>query len=496
MHGDPMNPYKFAGRGEGMDWLDQAVCLYLLLPVFLFCLWFTMPFAALLLLLVGYGTYRALSGGNAAPSGIRWTWWVAICALSLAWTALSGVGHFFYANTDWIIRDAVLHDLVTAGWPPSYTNPEGESLILRAPVGYYLPSALLGQLWGVEAAYTSLYLWTALGFALFLASACRLFENGTQRAVCLVLLLLFGGMDILGFMWRAGHPPALGEGVEWWLQIIQYPSNSYLMSWVPNHALPAWLGIVLILRHWQQPALSKVTPLLAAAIPLWSPLAAAGLFPFFLFALAWRRDFRALFSPHSSLPFLLPALGISGYLGMDAGNILHGWLSGHFATTGEFLRFYLMFCLLEFGLLALVLFRLTAFSTATRIAVALLCLLPFYVYGPYNDLAMRASIPALTVLALTCVEPLTEQRHSAWHVILLCVLSIGMLGSLQEPIRGVMGPRWKPLGKPIPDVVSLEFEKAKDRFPTHYFAQPDQRGTNRFLRRPGPENAVPRETIK
>jgi hypothetical protein len=343
-------------------------------------------------------------------------------------------------------------------------------------------------------AYTSLYLWTALGLALFLGSTCRLFESGTQRAVCLVLLLLFGGMDILGFVWRAGRPPALGEGVEWWLQVIQFPSNAYLMAWVPNHALPAWLGIVLVLRHWQLPTLARIAPLLSAAIPLWSPLAAAGLFPFFLFALAWRRDFRILFSPHSCLPFLLPALAIACYLSMDAGTILHGWLIHHFPSTGDFLRFYALFCLIEFGFLALVLSRLTPFAPPTRIAVSLLCLLPLYVYGPYNDLAMRASIPALTVLALTCVAPLTEQKRSIWQTLLLCLLAIGMAGSLQEPIRALVGPRWKPLNKSIPDVIHLENPNAANRFPAHYFAKPDRRGTNRFLREPGAEGPALRAT--
>lgn len=491
-----MNPYKPAGHGKGLDWLDRAICIYLLLPLFLFCLWFTTPFAALLLILVGYGSYRALAGDKGDPVGIPWPWLAGICALSLAWTAISGVGHFFYANSDWIIRDAVLHDLTNAGWPPSYTNQESASLILRAPVGYYLPSAVIGRLWGLHAANIALYLWTALGFALFVAAACRLFETNRQRATCVVLLLLFGGMDILGFTWRGARPPVLGENVEWWLQVIQYPSNAYLMAWVPNHALPAWLGIVLILRLWGLPPLARITPLLAAAIPLWSPLAAVGLFPFFLFALAWRRDARILFSPHSCLPFLLPALAIAGYLGMDAGTILHGWLIRNFASTGEFLLFYLGFCLLEFGILALILSRLTTFTIATRIAVVVLCLLPIYVYGPYNDMAMRSSIPALTILALACVEPLTRLKRSAWQTALLCVLAIGMLGSLQEPIRGLIAPRWQPLDKPIPDVVPIENEKAAHRFPTHYFAHPDQRGTNRFLRRPEPDNAVPREDGK
>jgi hypothetical protein len=311
-----------------------------------------------------------------------------------------------------------------------------------------------------------------------------------------VLLLLFGGMDVLGFMWRAGRPPILGENVEWWLQIIQYPSTSYLMAWVPNHALPAWLGIILVLRFWRMPTLGRITPLLSAAIPLWSPLAAAGLFPFFLFALAWRRDFRILFSPQSSLPFLLPAVAIASYLGMDAGTIVHGWLIRHFASPVEFLKSYLVFCVLEFGILALTLSRLIPFSTAMRIAVAVLCALPIYVYGPYNDVAMRSSIPALAILALASVEPLTRRKRSAWQVLLLCVLGIGMLGSLQEPIRGLIGPRWQPLNKPIPEVVPIENQKASHRFPTHYFAHPEQRGTNRYLRTPEPDNTVPYEAGK
>lgn len=491
-----MTARALVGASVGLDWLDRVVCTYLALPVFLFCLWFTPPFAALLLVLLGYGSYRAMSGSKGQAAGLRGPWLATICLLSLVWTAIAGVGHFFYAASDWIIRDAVLHDLVISGWPPSYTDEQGASLILRAPVGYYLPSAVIGRLWGLEAANISLYLWTALGFALFLASTCRLFETGTQRATCLVLMLLFGGMDVLGFTWRAGHPPALGEGVEWWLQIIQFPSNAYLMAWAPNHALPAWLGIAMILRFWGTPTLGRITPLLAAAIPLWSTLAAVGLAPFFLFALAWRRDLRILTSPHTCLPFLLPALATASYLGMDAGTILHGWLVNHFPTVGEFARFYVLFCLLEFGILALILSRLTAFTAATRVAVVVLCLLPLYVYGPYNDMAMRSSIPALAVLALAAIEPLTRQTRSVWQALLLCVLAIGMLGSVQEPIHGLIHPRWKPLGKSLPDVVRIEHDWAKHNFPTHYFAHPEQRGTNRFLRRPGPDNAVPREDVQ
>ncbi|WP_374349207.1 hypothetical protein [Thermomonas sp.] len=483
-----------AGTRRELDGLDRAISLYLLLPVFLFCLWFTTPFAITLLVLSSCGAYWALSGGSKASIGIPWPWLVAICAISLAWTAISGVGHYFYANTDWIIRDATLHDLVISAWPPTYIDTDGSTLILRAPTAYYLPSAVIGKMLGPGAANTSIFLWTTLGVALFLSSACRLFETRTQRIACILILLLFGGLDLVGYTWRAGRLPAPGEMIEWWLQIIQYPSNTYLLAWVPNHALPAWLGISLILRHWRLPSLAKVTPLLAAAIPLWSPLTAMGLFPFFLFGLAWRRDFKTLFSPRTCLPFFLPLLAIASYSGMDAGTIKHGWLIRAFDSNAAFLRFYVVFCLLEFGILALLLSRLIRFDLPLRIAVAVLCLLPIYVYGPYNDLAMRGCIPALTILALACVTPITDQKRSLWQTLLLIVLAIGMLGALQEPIRGLIGPRWPTLGKSLPDSVPIEYDRARGRFPTHYFAHPDQHGTNRFLRVLPPGNLPHQES--
>lgn len=485
-----MNTPETPTADRGLDWLDRATCIYLGLPVFLFCLWFTPRFAALLLVLLALGMYGALlrSAWERDSLGMRWV--VGILAVSAACTAVAGVGHFFYANSDWLIRDAVLHDLSMMGWPPSYTNEQGTSLLLRAPVGYYLPSAVVGRLWGLSAGNLALYVWTVAGFALFLASACRLFDASTQRITCLLVLLVFGGMDILGFIWRAGRPPVPGETVEWWFQFIQYPSNAYLLAWVPNHALPAWLGICMILRHWRRSTLSRTTALLATAIPLWSPLAAIGLAPFFLFGLEWRRDLRILFSPISCFAFLLPALAIFFYLGMDAGAIQHGWFIRHFSSANQYLLFFLIFCMTEFGILALLLSRLTVFDVPLRIAVAMLCMLPLYVYGPYNDLAMRSSIPALTVLALACIKPLTEHKRSVWQILLLLVLAIGMLGSTQEAVRGLIGPRWQPLNKSIPDVVPIEHENALDHFPTHYFAHPDQHGTNRFLREPAPDNTV------
>lgn len=470
---------------NGMDWIDRAICAYLILPVLLFCLWFITPLAAVLLALVGYGAYRGLRGDTPQPAGLSAGWLLSIFGLSFVWTAIAGVGHFFYSNADWIVRDAVLHDLSLSGWPPLYVWQDA-AFVLRAPVGYFLPAAAIGQLSSPQTANFALYFWTVLGWGLMLAAACRMFDTRAQRLLCLLVMAWFGGMDLLGFWWSARSLPAVGEHIEWWMPYIQYSSNTTLLSWVPNHALPSWLGMLMLLRHWQQPTLARITPLLATAIPLWSPLAAIGLFPFFLWGLAWRRDFKILFSPHSCLTFVPMALLIATYLGMDTTSVRHGWQISNFSSTTAFIYCMVLFCLLEFGILVLILARLTQFNAPMRIAVAVLCLLPLYFYGPGNDLAMRASIPALTVLALATVRPLANSGQGLWRVMLGLVLAIGALGAAQEPLRAVLTPRWSPHMQTIPHSVMTEHPDTKVLFPAHYFAHRDNSTLQSLLRTPAP----------
>lgn len=477
---------------QGLSWLDKVVCGYLLLPLALFCLWLSPMVAIALFGLASYGAYHALGRSSTARPTIPPSLIVAIVVLSLAFTALAGVGHFFYANLDWLIRDAVLHDLTTNDWPVRYSTGTS-SLILRAPTGYYLPAAGIGQLLGTEAANITLYLWTALGWGFVLATACSLFHSSRERVACLLVLVCFGGMDLLGYVWGERHLPGIGEHIEWWMPYIQYSSNTTLLFWVPNHAIPAWLGLILILRHWQRPELARITPLLAAAVPLWSPLAAIGLFPFFVFALAWQRDAKLLFSPQGCLPFIPLALVTLAYLGMDATSVPHGWLMRLSPTLDAFVYRYALFCLLEFGILALILARLVPFNAPMRVAVLVLCLLPLFYYGPGNDLGMRASIPGLTVLALATVRPLAEARYSIWHGTLIAVLGIGSLGAGQEVVRALMYRSWAPLNQSIPEAVAMQSPDSQSLFPPHYFARLDSNELGWLMRSSTPIQPIGQE---
>jgi len=398
-------------------------------------------------------------------------------------TAIAGVGHFFYANTDWIVRDAVLRDLTATAWPPQYPVDGDFALILRAPVAYYLPAAVIGWLADPAVGDFALYLWTALGLTLFLCAVTELFSTPRQRAVAVALMIAFGGLDLIGYSLSRGAIPRASQHLEAWSRLAQYSSNSTLLFWVPNHALPAWLGMALILRLWRQPALARIAPLMAAAIPLWSPLSAIGLAPFYVAGLNWRRDFLGLVAIRTGLPFLAMAFIVARYVTLDSQTIPGGW-----AFAGKpldlYLTQYLSFCLIEFGIIAWALHRLGAYDLPLTIAVAVLLLLPLYQFGAANDLAMRSSIPALTVLALATVRPLVDHERSAWRWVLIIVLLLGAAGAAHEPIRAFALPRWKMSGRTLPQ--SLE-PNAGDTFPllpSNYAANLNQPGLAAMLREP------------
>ena len=473
--------------------LDALICGYLVLPLLFFSGWFKWPVAIGLLALAGYGFVHAMSGVQWRRVELPRRTIALLAVVALAWSALAGLGHFLFANYDWVIRDAVLRDLVETPWPPMYEADEAGAMILRAPVGFYLPVAAVGSLVGLHAADLLLYLWTAFGFALVLAAATTLFATTRERVLCVGMLLVFGGLDLLGFPLLQGRMPALGEHIEWWASFVQYSSSSTLLFWVPNHALPAWLGLLLALRHWRTRELARISLMLAAAITLWSPLATLGLLPFFLLGLNWRRDLGALFAVRSGLPFIALGALLSRYITMDTQSIERGWVIDLFPNLGLFGFYYGLFCMLEFGILALLLLRLRALDLRVALSVLVLLALPFCRFGGANDLVMRCSIPALLVLALAAVRPLSASASDrpVARVLLGLVLTIGALGAMQEPARALLKPRWALTGKTLAQMSFEEHAFGLTRLPTNYVGHLNQPGLQALMRQPAMVSPYP-----
>ena len=480
---------------SGWSRLDDWLLVYLFLPVPIFLLGFLLPWAgvpAAVFALVAFVIFRPF-GSTDKP---RWCGQLLVGSAVLvvfaaAWTSLGGAGHIFHANgIDWVPRYGVLRDLVVNDWPPRYLDESNNELILRAPVGYYLVPALLGKLSGIAWADLFLLLWTWLGVSLFFLANFA----GTlgRRLSALILFAAASGLDIVGFLWMSdGYLPNPGYHIEWWAGRIQYSSNTTLLFWVPNHALPGWIAAAWLWRFRDDPRFIARLPVLFLPVMLWSPLPAIGLLPLAMVAawLQWYRGSAQWAEFFKSLLLVAPAAGlVAAYLLMGAGKINAGVsaaLQGQSASEMGFdIWRSLIFFMLEAGLFGMLALQRNR-SPLMIASLVVLAVLPLFSVGPNNDLAMRGSTPALTILWMVLIDELTarpSQRalSSLMRGVLVILWLLGMATPFQEIYRALSSKHWAA-------DTALSAPAALGGFPSHYFAS----AANRFATMLNPTEPAP-----
>lgn len=484
---------KFAA-GTTIDRLTLAGLAYLALPNILFLATWVRPVAGVPILIALAFTLWSQSTIRASKEAARYpspsAIWVAIVVAGI-WTAFGGAGHIGFANLDWRTRDAVYGDLIRYSWPVTYQLQDGAVGVLRTAMAYYLPAASLAKLFGTGLADAFLYIWTAIGTAIFLLllPISRL-RNGLQWTLPLVCVVMFSGMDALGswidnlFLW-----PWFPDHIEWWAQRFQYSSMSTQLFWVPNHALAAWIAAALLFRHRNHAGCANLAVFMLALLPLWSPFSALGFAPFVVWAI-WGRRRKAKGSP-LSLPTIATAAVLAyisgrfittGTTNIALGTTLH---TGANNDVGDFFWYYVLFVLLEFGALILILAkRSKAYGDLLALAGIILLALPFAKLGPGNDIVMRSSIPALAFLCLITVNVVAKPtflklEHRATSMLLIAILAAGSVTAIHEMARTLMNERW-----------SANYEKtlreqSHGKLPRHYVGTFDQADLKWLLKEPG-----------
>ena len=488
-------------EGTRADVLDAAAVAYLTLPLGIFLIGWVEIWAALPLLVALTYALRPLS-----TASHEWRlqrsltgWQVALAiAVGCAWASFGGTGHWVFANADWHIRDAVLHDLVTGSWPVGYGAKDGVPTLLRAPLGYYLPAALVGKAAGLAAAHVALTIWTAVGATIFLMQVLSLMPGKLGAALASVAVIVaFSGLDVVGTVLRV--PAAIEhwdvtKHLEWWAGRYQYSSMTTQLFWVPNHALGAWLGIGLLCRQRGADAVDALLPMTVVAVALWSPLAALGLVPFLLLRV-WQvsigeRSSR-LFHPRVWAPALAVGLVVAAYLTLDAGRIPKGWTIGHEGfgpgAIAEDLWRQAQFFLLEAGLLGLAILSIRR-SAAVVLALCVLAVLPVVSFGAANDFVMRVSIPSLTVLAIGACLALfggaataaaaAPGKRQLKQAVLVGLLLLGAVTPFQEFARATTLAAWPA------NLDATLIDAACGTFPAHYIARLRDQPIAALLRSP------------
>jgi hypothetical protein len=333
---------------------------------------------------------------------------VACLACALALTTLGGEGRLLPATHDWLIRDAVLHDVTAQPWPFAY-QILGQNFVLRAPLGMFLVPALIGKLFGVYASFLALWWQNALG--LFLVLWVFTENQRLLRGLAvLIVFCVFSGWDVPGALVTSSLKAAFNHGamslppdVGWWAGFFQYSSTITLVYWVPNHALAGWFVVVLLLL-WERGKVDISALLIGAGLSfVWSPFALVGTLPFLAKAVleAFRKDLIGLRPLGLVVLCGLALLPLYVYLTSDTASLPHGFQP----WSVSFWFLYALFICAEIVPFALLNLRFgrtgEGFSRSTyMLALVLLVMLPFYRMGAGNDLVMRASIPALAVLAI------------------------------------------------------------------------------------------------
>ena len=406
----------------GMSAVDRLAIVYLAVPVAIFFfVWFKPLYGIPLGLasLAGIPSLFPLRFGRISERT-----WLAAAIVAAAWTLLGGAGHFFFANYyDWHVRDAVLRDLAV------------------------LP-AVLGRIAGLRNADWFLFLWTFAGVFMFMLQVLAGERRWKAIALILATVVLYSGMDILLtslsiLSGSLGSPAAEA-------QFFVYRSDTSALLWVPNDALPGWLAIVLIYRCRDDPRFLSLAAWVGALTLLWAPLVSIGLLPFFL-ALAWRQLVKGrwlnLISPWNLVAGPLVFLGSALYLTADVGVIPAG-SGAALSSWAEKATFYVESVLVDFLLLAFALWRSHRDGIEGLFFwIAILCLLaiPFFPFGPNNDLALDGSIPALVAIMFAVVDGWARPAVIGGRGLLVTVmLVIGALDPLWQLHRAASWPSWKP----------------------------------------------------
>ncbi|MBE0671075.1 MAG: hypothetical protein IH588_10840 [Anaerolineales bacterium] len=442
-----------------MKSIYRITILYLTIPFIIFCVgWLRLSVAVPAVVIILFALWQLLRYSPRTTFNLTGREAVFCLLLTGTWVFLSGVGGYAFQNWDHHWRNAVLHDLINYDWPVFYSTPEsGPVKMLVYYVGYWLPSALVGKLFGWGAANLFLFLWTWLG--VLLVALHLSFALKTSPVKSILLLSFFSGMDVLGTLFLAPEYPTLLPVVthlEIWNGSLQYSSFTTQLFWVFNQAVPAWLCIALILNNdviartvffptKQSPNETEIVsgeeqerPRNDMQIFLWSlcfffaPLASIGLLPYLLIEIIKQTDFK---SPFRNLRWDILLAAVIIFL-----------LSTFFFTSNTAaqsrgfqslaIEDFFIFFLLEGGILWFLLVPVKRRDPRWMVTGVLLAVIPFIQLGNGNDFVMRASIAPLFYLMMMVGEVISQNTTPRiLRFTFYCLLLAGSFTPLYEMNR-------------------------------------------------------------
>jgi len=362
---------------------------------------------------------------------------IAVACLILLWAGFSGIGGYSYQTWDHHFRNAIFRDLITYDWPVIYHvdgfetgHPlQGQTCIMAYYIGFWLPSALIGKLFGWQAGNLFLYLWTITGLILIFYFICRLFRSFSTTL--LIVFIFWGTAYVIGLFVKYPVKTLIkSEAVLWAGNMFYADNNTGLLYWVFNQSITPWLIIILTLNQMPKKNIFFVYSLCFFQ----APLAFIGFFPFVMY-IALKNYFMKQDRFIPAIKQLLSFQNTAGsciifvisYLFFSSNSAAE-----HFTLVPRNIFFYLAFIFLSFGFIAFLIYRKYKNEPLFYISIFVLLPLPFFQLGFGLDFCARVSIPPMFILMLLAMRYLREEPGNAKKNLVIAYLIVsGIMPSLQ-----------------------------------------------------------------
>lgn len=375
------------------------------------------------------------------------------------WVYYSGIGRLVFQNADHTARNAIFDVLVQYEWPVINYDvnlemmPKGTTATsLVYYIGFWLPSAVIGKIFGLEAGYGFQIFWAILGITLVYYLLCERYKK--LLVWPLLILIFFSGLDVIGYCLSTGTLQAwAGDAhIEWWVgQPYQYSSVTTQLFWVFNQAIPAWLCTMLA---WKQKNNRSIVVILACCM-LPSTFGFVGLLLLVCFWMFTRKYetvhgktkkerissyTRSWIKDTFTIQNVLGGgvIGIFSFLYLSinvSGNMVMEKKTLGAAYTDHPLK-YFMFIILEIGIYFLLLYKYQKKNSFYYYILINLLMIPFFKIGAASDFCMRASIPALFILMVLVMDTLIEAKAKKDVLVLGGLILTLLIGSV-TPIHEI-----------------------------------------------------------
>lgn len=360
---------------------------------------------------------------------------ILIFMVILLWVYLSGIGGYVYQNIDHHYRNGMFKLLVENTWPVEkvvYANGKNNVRGMVYYIGFWLPAASFGKIFGIEVGYFAQFVWSVVGILIVYYLICCCIKKTAVWP--LLIFIFFGGLDLIAYYVTGNSIVNIGDWVhlEQWVH-TQFSSFSTQLFWVYNQAIPAWLITMLLYLQKNNKSMIFIWSMgmILCTIPF------VGMIPFLFYFMVRNIIDAKQYGIKNNMVYGIKS--IMSYenilIGAIVGIISFLFLLGNTAVaetvtkreafdTNYLIMQYIITIVFEVGIYYLVIYKYNKKNPLLYISFIWFLICPLVKIGLAEDFCMRASIPAQIILYIMIVDTIIKQKDNKEFIKIIILLII------------------------------------------------------------------------